>query len=72
MSLLAYFLVHPVGTVGPVLWIINLLIYVILAVIVWMILKWAAAEFGVPPQIVKMVGLLLFLLLVLSLFVGCS
>lgn len=67
---LSYFIIHS-GT-GPLLWLINIIVYLIIAVIVWMIVKWAAAEFGVPPQIVKLLGLLLFLLLIISLFVGCS
>lgn len=68
MNISAYFLVNH-GT-GPLLWLINIVVYLIIAVIVWLILKWAASEFGVPPRIVQLIGMLLFLLLVLSLFVG--
>lgn len=67
---LSYFIIHS-GT-GPILWLVNIIVYLIIAVILWLIIKWVAAEFGVPPQIVKLIGLLLFLLLVLSLFVGCT
>jgi len=71
MSLLpiSYFIVHTGA--GPILWIVNILIYLIIALIVWLVIKWVAAEFGVDPRIIKLIGLLLFLLLVLSLFVGC-
>lgn len=68
IALLSYFIVHT-GS-GPLLWVVNIIIDLIIALILWLILKWIAVEFGVPPQIVKLIGLLIFLLAVLSLFVG--
>lgn len=70
MNLLSYFLIHTGA--GPLLWVINLVVYLIIALILWLILKWVAVEFGVPEKILRLLGLLLFLLLVLSLFVGCT
>lgn len=72
MNLLAYFLITGHGLSGPLLWIINIVILLLVALILWQIVKWAAAEFGVPGKIVQLVGILLFLMLILSLFAGCS
>lgn len=72
MNLLAYFIIHPVSAPVAVVWLINIIIYCIFAVILYYILQWVAGEFGVPPKIVKLFGLLIFLALVLMLFVGCA
>lgn len=68
--MLAYLLIHSAA--GPIGLVINLIVYLIIAVILFMVIKWAAAEFGVPQSIVKLLGLLFFLLLILTLFVGCE
>lgn len=68
----AYFILHPAGTTGPFLWLVNLIVLCVVAVILWLLLQWVAGEFGVPPRIIKLLGLLMFLLLFLSLFVGCA
>lgn len=70
--MLAYFLYHSTSIASPLIWIINILIYLIIALILWLIVKYVAVEFGIDPRIVKLLGLLLFLVLVLSLFVGCT
>lgn len=72
MNILSYFIVHPVGTAAPLLWLINILIYCIFAVILWWILQWVATEFGVPAKIIHLLGILIFLLVLLTLFVGCA
>lgn len=40
--------------------------------ILWLIVQWIAASFGVDPRIMKLVGLLIFLCLILTLFIGCA
>lgn len=67
---LSYYLIHA-GSSGVGL-VINLIVYLIIAVILFYIFQLAASYFGIPATIVKLVGLLLFLLLVLSLFAGCG
>lgn len=64
--MLSYFIVNH-GT-GPILWLVNIIIYLVVALILWLILQWIAGEFGVPPRVVKLMGLLIFLLLIVSLF----
>lgn len=65
---LAYLYIHSQSIVGPIAWLLNILLVCIVALILWEILKWVAAEFGVPPRIIHLVGLLIFLCLVISLF----
>lgn len=67
--MIAYLLIHGAG---PLYILINFLIYLIIFAIVWLIFKQIAGSFGISPQILNLIGLLLFLLLVLSLFIGCS
>lgn len=68
--MIAYLLIHSAA--GPLGLIVNLIVYLILALIIFFIIQWAAAEFGIPPKIVKLIGLLLFLLVILTVFIGCS
>lgn len=68
MNPLAYLYIHSPSLAGPLAWLINILIVCIVAVILWEILKWVAAEFNVPGRIVHLLGLLIFLCLIISLF----
>lgn len=68
--MIAYLLIHSVA--GPLGLIVNLIVYLILALIIFFIIQWVAAEFGIPPKIMKLIGLLLFLLVILTVFIGCS
>lgn len=73
MNMLAYLIVKA----GPVLplpfaWIINFLIYCLLALIVWLIFKKIAIKIGADADIVNLVGLVLLLFVVASLFAGCA
>lgn len=70
MNTLAYLIYHSSGPATPIVWLVNVVIYLIVALILWLIIRTVAAEFGVSPNIIKMIGLLLFLVLILSLFVG--
>lgn len=65
---LAYFYIHSPTIVGPIAWLLNILLVCVVALILWEILKWVATEFGVPGRIIHLIGLLIFLLLVISLF----
>lgn len=65
---LAYLYIHSQSITGPLSWLLNILLVCIVALIVWEILKWVATEFGVPPRITHLIGLLIFVLLVISLF----
>lgn len=67
---LAYFIVHT-GT-GPILWIVNAIIYLLMALLLFLIFQWIAAEFNVPPKIVKLIGLIIFLCALLALLGGCQ
>lgn len=71
-ALLAYFIYTGHGLPGAAVWVINILIYLVVLLIVFAIVKIAAAEFQVSPGIVKLVGLILFLAFVLVLVSGCS
>jgi hypothetical protein len=64
--MLAYLLVHGAG---PIYLLVNFLIYAIILLIIFLILKQIAAQFGVGANIINLIGLVLFLLLVLMLFV---
>lgn len=67
--MIAYYIIHSPGPLGLV---INLVIYLIIAIILFMVIRIAAAEFGVSQRIVQLLGLLIFLVLILTLFVGCA
>jgi hypothetical protein len=45
--------------------LITILVFVIIAIIVWYIVKVIAAQFGFPPMIVQLVGLVIGLILLL-------
>lgn len=71
-SFLAYHYYRATEVGAPLEWLVNVIIVLVVALILWIIFKYIAAEFGVPEKIVRLIGLLIFLLLFLSLFVGCS
>lgn len=65
---LAYLYIHSTSITGPIAWLLNILLVCVVALILWEILKWVAAEFGVPGRIIHLLGLLIFLCLIISLF----
>lgn len=69
---LAYFFFRSTTLGAPLVWLINILLVCVFALIIWEIIKWVASEFGVPAKIIHLVGLLIFLGLLLTLFAGCS
>lgn len=69
---LAYLIYSHQDLSSPLNWLINICIYLVVALIVWAIVKTAASEFNVSAGIVKLIGLVLFLIFLLVIFTGCS
>lgn len=73
MNFLLYFLIPAGhGITGPFLWAVNIILVLLVALLLWLVLQFVAKKFQVPPDMVQVIGLILFILLILSLFVGCT
>lgn len=71
--MIAYLLIHY-GAPSIFLWIINALIELVILAIVFYIVVWVLQAVGIPipSKVIQLLGVLLALLIILSLFAGCS